>query len=76
MALCLLVPAINLLFLRFSSRRFSIVPMAEQAPRLLAALMKAQEDPDHKVIVFFVAARVVQASQGRGGEGAVFVTLQ
>lgn len=42
--------------------RFSIVPMAEQMPRLLAVLTKAQEDPDHKVIVFFVAARVVQAS--------------
>lgn len=36
------------------------MPMADQMPRLLAALMKAQEDPDHKVIVFFVAARVVQ----------------
>lgn len=36
--------------------------MAEQLPRLLATILKAKEDPDHKIIVFFVAARIVQAS--------------
>ena len=39
-----------------------IVPVLEQLPRLLATILKAREDPDHKIMVFFVAARVVQAS--------------
>lgn len=43
--------------------RFAIVPMVEQIPRLLATILKAREDPDHKIIVFFVAARIVQASK-------------
>lgn len=34
--------------------------MSEQIPRLLATILKAKEDPDHKIIVFFVAARIVQ----------------
>lgn len=37
--------------------------MAEQIPRLLATILKAREDPDHKIIVFFVAARIVQVSK-------------
>lgn len=45
----------------FVETRFAIVPMAEQVPRLLATILKAREDPDHKIIVFFVAARIVQA---------------
>lgn len=40
--------------------RFAIVPASELMPRLLVTLLKAREDPDHKIIVFFVAARVVQ----------------
>lgn len=34
--------------------------MADVMPRLAATLTEARKDPDHKVIVFFVAARVVQ----------------
>eukprot|EP00752_Nemacystus_decipiens_P004212 g3849.t1 len=41
-------------------QKFAIVPLAEQIPRLLATILKAREDPDHKIIVFFVAARIVQ----------------
>ncbi|CAN0196110.1 unnamed protein product, partial [Ectocarpus sp. 12 AP-2014] len=41
-------------------QKFAVVPMAEQIPRLLATILKAKEDPDHKIIVFFVAARIVQ----------------
>lgn len=36
--------------------------MADLMPRLAATLMEARKDPDHKVIVFFVATRVVQVS--------------
>lgn len=36
--------------------------MVEQIPRLAATIMKAiREDPEYKIIVFFVAARIVQA---------------
>ncbi|CAN0122636.1 unnamed protein product [Ectocarpus sp. 13 AM-2016] len=42
-------------------QKFAVVPMAEQIPRLLATILKAKEDPDHKIIVFFVAARILHA---------------
>lgn len=56
---------VNSLFLTHSTLlymlyRYSVVPMAEMFPRLVATLMEAKKNPDHKVIVFFVAARVVQ----------------
>ena len=47
--------------------------MAEQIPRLLATILKAREDPDHKIIVFFVAARIVQASELSPSGVVVFV---
>lgn len=52
----------SLIYCYFETR-FAVVPMAEQVPRLLATILKAKEDPDHKIIVFFVAARIVQVSK-------------
>lgn len=36
--------------------------MVEVIPHLAATLSEMRKNPDHKVIVFFVAARVVQVS--------------
>ena len=57
-----LLPSLFLVHRVVTDVRFAIVPMTEQIPRLLATILKAKEDPDHKIIVFFVAARIVQAS--------------
>lgn len=42
--------------------RYALVPLADMMPRLAAALAEEKKNPDHKVMVFFVAARVVQVS--------------
>ncbi|CAM9176162.1 unnamed protein product, partial [Sphacelaria rigidula] len=40
---------------------YAVVPFSDMMARLAAALSEEKKNPDHKVIVFFVAARVVQA---------------